>query len=101
MPEQMEPYITSASAPWWPGASAPSQPWFLASACTTEPCARWRRVLAAVWADRSRDQRLVGQPLAGDALDEAGEPLQRVALDVALIQPEAELVNVAVQMLRA
>src|SRR4051794_8855616 len=49
----------------------------------------------------SCDQRLVGQPLAGCPGNEAVQPGQRVELDVALVQPERELVNVPAQVLRA
>src|SRR4051812_48703703 len=52
-------------------------------------------------ADPSCDQRLVGKTLAGSPGDEAIEPGQRVQFDVALVQPERELVNVAVQVLWA
>src|SRR3954447_10976303 len=52
-------------------------------------------------ADPSCDQRLVCQPLAGCSGDEAVQPGQCVQLDVAFVQPERELVNVAAQMLRA
>src|SRR5215218_3204879 len=52
-------------------------------------------------ADPSCDQRLVGKTLAGSPGDEAIEPGQRVQVDVALVQPERELVNVAAQVLWA
>ena len=44
---------------------------------------------------------LVGKPLPGGPGNEALKPVKRMALDVALIEPEGELVNVAVQMFRA
>src|SRR3954465_7351378 len=59
------------------------------------------RVLSATKIAASCDQRLVGQPLAGCACGKAVEPGQRMQLDVAFVQPEGELVNVARQMLRA
>ena len=40
-------------------------------------------------------QRLVSQPLSGDADDETVQPRKCMVLDVALVQPERELVNVA------
>src|SRR5260370_15992915 len=49
---------------------------------------------------RSLHQRFVGQPLAGNAVNKAVEPLQRMPLDMALVEPERELVNVAAKMLR-
>src|SRR5260370_40523851 len=49
---------------------------------------------------RSLDQRFVGQPLAGHAVTQPVEPLQRMPLDMALVEPERELVNVAAKMLR-
>jgi hypothetical protein len=75
-----------------------------ASAYSAAPYRRsLRPPLAALgfWADLSCDQRLVGEPLSGRAVYEAVEPGQRMQLDVALVQPEGELVNVPAQMLRA
>jgi len=50
---------------------------------------------------RSLDQRLVCQPLPGDPVNKAVEPGQGMVLDVALIEPEGELVNIAAKVLRA
>ena len=47
------------------------------------------------------DKGFVGQALARNAVNEAIEPLHRVALHVALIQAERELVNVATKVLLA
>lgn len=44
---------------------------------------------------RSRDQRLVGQALASNAVNEAAKPVQRVTGHVAVIEPERELIDVA------
>ena len=51
--------------------------------------------------EHSLDQRLVGQPLASNAINEAVEPLQGMPLHIALIEPKSELVNVSAKMLRA
>ena len=42
----------------------------------------------------SCDQLLVGQALAGHPVHETIEPRQRVPLDVAVVQPEGELINI-------
>jgi hypothetical protein len=49
----------------------------------------------------SSDQILVGQPLPGCAFDEAFQPPERVPLDITLVEPKSELVNVPPEMLRA
>src|SRR5258706_581770 len=49
----------------------------------------------------SLDQHLVCQALAGHRVNEAVEARQRVVLDVPLVEPEGELVNVAAKMLGA
>lgn len=50
---------------------------------------------------RSRDQILVGKPLARGAKREAIHPVQGVTLHVALTQPESEFVGVAAKVVRA
>lgn len=59
------------------------------------------RAPLAAWAYYSSDQRLVGEPLTRDAINEAIEPLQGMPLHIALIEPESELVNVAGKVLLA
>src|SRR5574337_535447 len=48
----------------------------------------------------SCDQLRVGQPLADNRIDEGVESVKRVNLDVAVVQPEGELVHVALKILR-
>src|SRR5579864_4726941 len=62
---------------------------------------RWRPVLAAVSDYPSSDQILVGEPLPRNACHEAVQPLKGVPLHVALIEPERELVYIAMQVLVA
>src|SRR5260370_30794984 len=76
-------------------------PWISALDDTPKPSAQWRSVLAAVSDYPSSDQILVGEPLSRNAHHEAFQPLQRVALHIALIEPECELINVAAEMLWA
>src|SRR5690606_4298275 len=49
----------------------------------------------------SLDQRLVGEPLADGAGRQAAQPLQRVALHVAVVEAERELINVTAKVLLA
>src|SRR5487761_818575 len=49
----------------------------------------------------SLDKRLIGEPLPGDVHDEAIQSVQSMALTIALVKPERELVNITVQMLFA
>jgi hypothetical protein len=73
-----------------------------ASACTTAPHQQFRREFSAGFsADLSCDQLRIGQPLSGSRVNKAVQPGQRMVLDVPLIQPEGELVNVAAKVLRA
>lgn len=66
-----------------------------------EPHQLWRRAPWGFSGYRSFDQRLVGQPLARNAINEAAEPVESMPSYVAIIQAKGELVNVAVQMLFA
>lgn len=59
------------------------------------------RELPVIWAFRSFDQRLVGQPLAGCAAHEAVEPLCRMPCHIAFIEPESELVNISAKVFLA
>src|SRR5580704_5655167 len=72
-----------------------------ASADTAERCPRSRPAPLAALLARSLRQYLVGQPLARNAVHEGVKPRQRVVFDVAFVEPEGELVNVAAKMLRA
>ena len=49
----------------------------------------------------SRYEALVGETLASGSADETVEPLERVHLHVAIVQPECEFVDVAPKVLRA
>ena len=72
------------------------------SAYTLEPCrSPFRAVPVACVNPYSSDQRLVGQPLPGHAVNEAVEAVERVPLNVALVEPESELAHVPTQMLFA
>src|SRR5260370_18420490 len=65
------------------------------------PHRRWRRAplgFSEPWA-RSLDQRLVGEPLPDNAVNETVEPLERMPLDVAFVQPERKFINVPAKML--
>jgi len=53
------------------------------------------------WGLYSSDQILIGQPLAGRAVNEAVNALRGMPLDVAFIETEGELIDVAMRMLRA
>src|SRR4051812_4989193 len=48
----------------------------------------------------SSDQILIGQPLAGGAVNEAVDPLRCIPPDVAVVEPERELIDVAMRVLR-
>ena len=65
-----------------------------------EPDQRSYPRFPAAWA-YSSNQILVGQPPAGCAVGEAVQPQQSMPSDVAIIEPEGELVNVPTKMLRA
>src|SRR5947208_6233257 len=97
--------MTMALSPRVLGASSPfsvsCRPSISALAGRPTPCRRWPPVPWVISAVRSLDQILVSQPLAGNAINETVEPLQGMPLNVALIQPKSELVNVPAQMLRA
>src|SRR5579862_141025 len=99
---QIERLITVQQFALQPSFSS-SLPWILVSGDTPELSARWRQVLAAVSVSDgpSSDQILVSEPLPCNARHEAVQPLQGMPLHVALIQPERELVNVAMQVLVA
>jgi hypothetical protein len=64
-------------------------PSILVLADTPEPYQRSFRALQAAL-EHSFDQRLVGQPLPCNAVNEAVEPLQGMPLHIALIEPESE-----------
>jgi hypothetical protein len=49
----------------------------------------------------SFDQILVRQPLSGDAVNEAVQPLGRVTVHITFVEPESELINVAAEVLFA
>jgi len=51
--------------------------------------------------EASLDQLLVGQPFPGHAIHEAIEPRQRMALDVTVIEPKCEFIDIAAQVLGA
>lgn len=85
--------MRAVCAPWlaWilaPGDTrAPSEPSRLAH--HIQDCvglALWRQPRSAQAFAPSCDQLLVGQPLPGDAFDETGEPVERMALDVAEVK---------------
>jgi hypothetical protein len=59
------------------------------------------RFEASVLVNASCDQLRIGEATANRRAEQAGEPVERVAAHVAVIQPERELANVAVQMLGA
>ena len=61
---------------------------------------QWRPVLLAV-SVLSLDQRLVGQPLASNAVHETVEARQGVVLDVAFVQPEGKFIDVAAKVFLA
>src|SRR2546425_7234146 len=71
-----------------------------ALAYTPEPYRRSFRALLGV-SGNSLDQSLVGQPLAGSAINEAVQPVDSMPLYIALIEPESELINVPAKVLRA
>lgn len=75
----------------------------LASPYKREPSQRLRPTPlgASVVAALSLDQRLVCETLPGAAIDKAVKPSKRVVFDVAFVQSERELIDVAVKMLRA
>jgi hypothetical protein len=66
-----------------------------------EPSQRSYPELRAVWGLHSSDQILVSRPLAGRAVNEAVDPLRGVPLDIAFIQAEGKLIDIAVHVLRA
>src|SRR5271163_2566518 len=84
-----------------PLSSASSRPWTSALAGRPAPYRRWPPVPSEVSEVRSSDQVLIGETLPCRAAGEAVEPVQRVALHVAFVEPERELVNVTVQVLVA
>src|SRR6266576_4412019 len=81
------------SSAFWP-------PSISALAYALKPDRRSCRVSRAAWA-YSSDQPFIGQPLPYRAVNEAVEPLQGMPLNIALIEPESELVNGPAKMLRA
>jgi len=62
---------------------------------------QWRLALLAVFDVHSLGEPFVGEALAGDAVNEAIEPRQRMVFDIAFIEPEGKFVNVATKMFRA
>lgn len=66
-----------------------------------KPHLRSFRGLRVIWAFRSSDHRLIGEPLAGDVINEAVEPIKSMSLHIALVESESELAHVAVKMLFA
>jgi hypothetical protein len=81
--------------------SSPPSSWPLAY--TPRRHRRWRRGPLARFPAlaSSLNERLVCEPFARRAIYEAFDPRQGMVLNVALVQPERKLVNVAVKMLRA
>src|SRR5208282_1733344 len=97
MPSLIERSGCSASLPasfCEPGASLP---WFSAWGDSSTP----RRLSGQVQVEPSYcGKLLVGDSLSGYRIHETGEPFQRVARHVALVQAEGELVNVSAKVLR-
>jgi hypothetical protein len=81
-------------------SSAVLQTWILAWVGTPAPYQRWR-LAPWVYVRHSLGQPLIGKPLPSRPVHEAIQPLQSVALHVAVIETEGELVNVSTEMLRA
>src|SRR3990167_2686132 len=92
-------HLTSLSRSCWPAAFGVELVSTLPLAGRPAPRQRWNPTLSEVWP--SLDQPRVGQALAGHPVNEAVEPVERVNLDVALVQAEGELVHVAPEVLGA
>jgi len=73
----------------------------LVLACRPRRCQRLRSAPQARPVLVSLDQSLIREALPGSAGYEAIEPCYRVVLHVAFVQAKRELVNIAIQMLRA
>ena len=72
----------------------------LASAYRRAQYQQWHLTLLAV-SGYSLCEPLICQPLAGNAVNKAVEPRHGMVLDVAFVQPEGELIEVAAKVLRA
>src|SRR5579859_2065621 len=75
---------------------APFSPWISADSSGLH-----RRSCRALPGRVSSDEPLVREALSGDSIDETIQPQRRMASDVALVQTERELIDVAVKVLSA
>jgi len=82
-------------------SSASSLPWTWALACTPARYLQLPLAPSIALALRSSDQRLVSEPLSGDAFNEAVEPVECMTGHIALVEPESELSHVTVEVLLA
>jgi hypothetical protein len=85
--------VSAFACVFWPAL-------ILASADRPIPRRQWHLALLVVWW-RSLCEPLVRQPLAGHAVNEAIEAVERMNFDVAFVQPERKFVNVSAKMLLA
>src|SRR5208337_1087768 len=74
--------------------------WVLVASILGGKPAQRLRSAQAPWEVSCRQPR-IGQPFTADSRDHAVEPLKRVPFDVAFVQPEGELVQIAAKVLAA